>query len=117
MPDNISANRKNILALFLLSISMIGVLLALFWNIAGFFMMMSILSILTHVPTLNIKIRKVFLGIDEEKSREMILSHPQRARISNILGTIIILFWIGQTIFAFFNSNVPLIEIFVEYFT
>jgi hypothetical protein len=86
-------------------------MLALFWRVGGFFLMMSILSIMVHVPTLNFKMRSYFLGIDEADSREQYLSNPTGAAMSKVLGTIIILTWLSLAVVSFAKIDTPLIEV------
>ena len=73
--------------------------------------MMSILSILVHVPTLNFKMRSYFLGIDEVNSRDQYLSNPTGAATSKVLGTIIILTWLSLTVITLAKIDAPLIEV------
>lgn len=103
--------RSTRLILFLFSFWAIGVILALFWGLGWFFLLESLRRLITYIPPLNRKIKEIFLGREEQMTPEQPLANPGLVTISRALGIIIMMVWIGFTIFVFVKMNIPLIDI------
>jgi hypothetical protein len=105
-------NRKLFLYVFLWTIA--GIVLAFFWGLGWFFLMMTIRRMVTYIPPLNRKLREFIYGPGLE-AESIKVSPPLRAA-SQIMAWIITVIWIGLTIFVFIKINIPLITIFVSIF-
>ena len=88
-----------------------GVVLAYFWGLGWFFLLESLRRLTTYISPLN----RIIQSLLFEKPTSTIITNstdPKLLLISRILRTIILLFWIGATIFVFLKINIPLKDIF-----
>lgn len=87
-------------------------MLAWFWGLGWFFLLVGLRRLLTYIPQLNQKIRKVFFGEDLPNIHDGKRMSPGVIFASRGLELIMMLVWIGITIFVFVKINIPLAEIF-----
>jgi hypothetical protein len=83
-----------------------GLVFAFLWGFGWFFLFQTILRIVAYFPPLRQKLRKLILG--PELEIETTAASPILIKASKIMGEIIIVGWIGLTIFVFWKVNVPL---------
>lgn len=100
------------LFLFYLLWWIIGVVIASIWGLGWFFLVETLRRIVTYFPPLRHRLRILILGAELEA--ETIAVTPTTKMVSQIMGGIIIVGWIGLTIFVFTKANISLIMI-LEY--
>ena len=98
--------------LFLFCFWAIGIVLAWFWGLGWFFLLECLRRLLAYVPQLNRRIRKVFFGKEATEIQDVEQTSPGLIFASRMLGLIIMVVWIGLTIFVFAKINIPLSDIF-----
>jgi hypothetical protein len=106
------SNIKLFLFTFLWTIA--GIVLAFFWGLGWFFLMLTLRRIVTNVPPLRRKLREFIYGPGLEMDSKDV--SPPLRMASQIMAGIITVSWIGLTIFVFLRINIPLITIFVSIF-
>jgi hypothetical protein len=89
-----------------------GVILSLFWGLGWFFLLETFRRLLTYLPPINNYIRKLVVGRYEPTNLEVDSTNPNLVKLSRVLKIVILLIWIGMTIFVFMKINIPLIRIF-----
>jgi hypothetical protein len=102
------------LFLFLFFFWLLGILLAFFWGLGWFFLLESLRRLVTYIPPLDRKIRELLIGKEQvERTSSYTDSVSQNmVLISKITRLIIVIVWIGITIFVFMKINIPLIDLF-----
>jgi hypothetical protein len=98
--------------LFLISFWLIGVICAFFFGLGWFFLIESLRRLLTYIPTLNRKLQNHSGDEAGQLTSESEATDPKLVHLSNIFRLVILLGWIGITIFVFAKVNIPLIEFF-----
>jgi hypothetical protein len=87
----------------------IGIVLAYFWGLGWFFLIITVRRILISIPYLRKLFQRV-IGIDMNDQKTE--NPPKEKQISEILGLIIIVAWLAMTIFVFAKVNIPLYDLF-----
>lgn len=87
----------------------IGAVLAFFWGLGWFFLIVTLRRIVTYFPPIRRKFRVWFLGEEQDNEKEK--TDPRTRFPSQLMGGIIILIWIGLTIYVFSQLNISLISI------
>lgn len=90
----------------------VSVIIGSIWGLGWFFLVVTLRNIVTHIPMLRNKLRRIILGQDFEEDK--IIVNPTAQTISHIMNMIIIIFWICITIFVFVKANISL-EMVLEY--
>jgi hypothetical protein len=103
------------LIIFLLSFWIVGVFLAFFWGLGWFFLLESLRRLITYIPPLNNWVRKITIGEGKFATFESNTANSKLVIASKFLGVIIMLGWIGLTIFIFAKLNFPLVDIIRGY--
>lgn len=85
--------------------------MALFLGLGWFFLIETVRRLITYIPPWNKKLRYLFLGPEGDEPPASQVSNPRAVLLSKILSFIILLGWIGMTIFIFARMNVPLVEL------
>lgn len=99
---------------FLLFFWLFGMLLALFWGLGWFFLLESLRRLITYISPLDRKIREILIGKEqvERISSQTDSVNPNLVAISKTIRLVIVIVWIGITVFVFMKINIPLIELF-----
>lgn len=91
-----------------MSFLVIGAILAIFWGIGWLFLMLTLRRAIVFIPPLENRLRERLLGLPPRQPPD----DPRVGRMTQILGVITLLAWIGVTILAFAQLNIPLIQYF-----
>ena len=89
-----------------------GIVMASIWGLGWFFLIETLRRIITYFPPLRKSLRKFLIGIDAETETS---GTPALKRASQIMSGLIIVGWIGLTIFVFLKANISLITIINYY--
>jgi hypothetical protein len=100
------------LVLYPFTFWVVGILLAFKWGLGWFFLIESLRRLLTYIPSLNQRIKLFLVGDAGVVNSPNYATDPKLIILSKFLAAIILLAWIGITIFVFLKVNIPLSVIF-----
>lgn len=86
----------------------LGLILACIWGLGWFFLIETLRRVITFYPPTRDRLKRLFDVSGEIKPVSLTLSNQRK---SQIMELIIILAWIGMTIFVFDRANISLLMI------
>jgi hypothetical protein len=90
----------------------VGIVIASIWGLGWFFLIETLRRIITYFPPLRRSLRKLLVGIDAETETT---GTSAMKMASQIMPGLIIVGWIGLTIFVFWKANISL-ETIIDYY-